>query len=72
MKTDTHRQIDKLLFEKFKRLSGEERVEMATSMFDTAREIVMSSLKDKNPGISEAEINAELLARFYGVKSHSI
>lgn len=66
MRSDTHPEIDKLLVEKFKQLSGEERVEMATSMFDTAREIVLASIKNKNPNISESEIKKELLLRFYG------
>ncbi len=66
MKSDTHPEIDKLLVERFKQLSGEERVEMATSMFDTARLIVISSIKDKNPDISDLEMDRELLFRFYG------
>lgn len=66
MKTDTHPEIEKMLMERYKLLSGEERVKMATSMFDCAREIVISSIRNKNPHISEDELNKELVLRFYG------
>jgi hypothetical protein len=67
MKTE-HPEAAALLKEKFKLLSAEERVEMATTMFDLAKSIIIDSLRNKNPLISESEIESELLFRFYGIK----
>lgn len=65
---DTHPKIEKIIREKMSRLSGEERLEMATSMFDCARELVIQSLKNQNPYISEEEVKKEILWRFYEIR----
>ena len=46
--------------------SGEERLRMACSMFDAARAIVKSSIREKFPDISAEEIKEKIFLRFYG------
>ena len=43
-----------------------ERVSMGSSMFDTAREIVLSAIQREQPGCSAAQVRRELFLRFYG------
>jgi hypothetical protein len=44
------------------RLSGEERMKMAADSFESARAIVLASLKE---GMNEQETRRQLLIRFY-------
>ena len=64
---DTHPEIAvrfrKLMMSK----SGQERLLMGCSMYDTAKEIVRSSIYNNHPGISEAEMRREIFLRFYGL-----
>ena len=46
--------------------SGEERLRMSCSMFDTAKQIVRSSILAGHPGITHAEMKREIFLRFYG------
>ncbi len=46
--------------------TGQERLLMGCSMYDTAKEIVRSSIYNSRPGITEAEIKREIFLRFYG------
>ena len=43
--------------------TGEERLIIASQMFDSARTLVMASLP---PGLDEVELRARLCERFYG------
>ena len=52
-----------MLQERYMKMTGEERVMIATSMYDTAREIVLSSLP---PNLTEKEKRVQLFLRFYG------
>ena len=65
---DTHPKITRIIHERMSTLPSEARLEMATSMFDCAQEIVIQSLKNQNPNISNEEIKKELLWRFYQFK----
>ncbi len=49
----------------FKKSPGE-RVAMAFSLFDFAKEIVISSIKEGRPDISKSDLRAEIFLRFYG------
>jgi hypothetical protein len=60
---DTPKNVDDFYSSLFNSLSGEERMMMAAESFESAKEIVLSSLK---PGLSESEKRMELLRRFYG------
>lgn len=44
----------------------EERLQMGCSMFDTAKEIVRSSILERHPHISVQELKKEIFLRFYG------
>jgi hypothetical protein len=46
--------------------SGEERLLMGCSMYDSARQIVRSSINNSRPGITENEMKKEIFLRFYG------
>lgn len=47
-------------------LSGEERLKMGCSMFDTAKEIVKSSITQKDPQVSLQDMKGRVFLRFYG------
>ena len=46
--------------------SGEDRLKMGCSMFETAKEIVKSSILEQNPGISLSDLKKAVFVRFYG------
>ncbi len=46
--------------------TGQERLLMGCSMYDTAKEIVRSSIYNGRPGITEADMRREVFLRFYG------
>lgn len=60
---DTTAAIEARLRERFAALTGSQRALMALQMFETAQQIVLSSLP---PGLSEQERKRELCRRFYG------
>ena len=45
--------------------TGQERLLMGCSMYDTAKEIVRSSISNGRPGITEADMRREVFLRFY-------
>ncbi len=63
---DTHPDIAIRYREMMMRKSGEQRLRMGCSMFDTAKEIVRSSILADQPNISDAEMKREIFLRFYG------
>jgi hypothetical protein len=44
----------------------EERLRMGFSMYDTAKEIVKSAIRQKFPGITPEDLKKEIFLRFYG------
>ena len=46
--------------------SGQERMKMGFSMFNTARKQVVASIKMKNPDAGDNKIRKEIFLRFYG------
>ena len=60
---DTSPEIAEMMRERLMALSGSERMEMASRMFDAAREMVLASFP---PGLSETEIKIRLCERLYG------
>ena len=60
---DTSREIEALLKARYETMSGSERALLALQMFETAQQIVLSSL---SPALSERERRRELCRRFYG------
>lgn len=63
---DTHPDIS-VRFQNLMMLkSGEQRLLMGCSMYDTAKQIVRSSIYDKYPQISAGQMKKEIFIRFYG------
>ena len=60
---DTSPEIEAFLTERFAAISGSDRALMALQMFETAQQIVLSSL---DPALSELQRRRELCRRFYG------
>lgn len=60
---DTDPQIAALVRQRLLERSGVERLMMASSMFETAKAIVLASLP---AGLTEIEIKGRLVERFYG------
>ena len=59
---DTTASVEQRVKESMMRLSGEERLKMGASMFDSAKELVIASLP---PGTS-SEVRKAIFMRFYG------
>jgi hypothetical protein len=60
---DTTTEAEKIQSELFDKMTGEERMKIASDMFDTARTLVLASL-DKN--LNDTEKRKALFLRFYG------
>ena len=60
---DTSPEIEAFLKARYAAMSGSERALMALQMFETAQQVVLSSL---DPGLDEIERRRELCRRFYG------
>jgi len=63
---DTHPEIAVRYRELMMRKTGQERLLMGCSMYDTAKQIVLSAVRNRQPGITDAEIKREIFLRFYG------
>lgn len=62
---DTHPEIEKKFQEMLMKKSPQERLRMGCEMFDAAKQIVVSSLRQENPNISPAELRQKVFLRFY-------
>jgi hypothetical protein len=60
---DTTTKAEKIQSELFDKMTGDERMKIASDMFDTARTLVLASL-DKN--LNDKEKRKALFLRFYG------
>ena len=60
---DTSPEIEKMLREKYMSLSGFERVQIGSSMFESAKKIVEYSLPKE---LSQLEKKIQMFLRFYG------
>lgn len=65
---DTTPEIESIYRNMLMKKSGQERLMMGCSMFDTARKQALAGIAAKMPGLSEAEIRKELFLRFYGME----
>jgi len=63
---DTHESIQKRFFQMMMSKSPVDRLRMGCSMFDSAKQIVRSSILERNPDGSPLEIRKEMFLRFYG------
>lgn len=60
---DTSSEIECIITDRMKRLSGEERLRIGASMFDTAKRLVIASFAR---GEAAANTRVRLFLRFYG------
>lgn len=63
---DTPQSVMNLFATMMMKKSAEERLRMGCSMFEAAKQIVLTSVRDRHPGIGPAEMKRELFLRFYG------
>ena len=63
---DTHPEIAVRYRDLMMSKTGQERLVMGCSMYDTAKQIVLSAVRNRRPGITDAEIKREIFLRFYG------
>lgn len=63
---DTHPEVAVRFRELMMGKTGQERLLMGCSMYDTAKEIVRSSIYNGRPGITVTEMRREVFLRFYG------
>jgi hypothetical protein len=63
---DTHPDVAIRFRELMMSKTGQERLLMGCSMYDTAKQIVRSAIYNSRPGITDAEIKREIFLRFYG------
>jgi len=61
--TDTSLEFEQLVAARYAGMRPDERVRIATGMFDTARELVIASFPS---GLSQMELRRRLCRRFYG------
>ena len=60
---DTSPEVESMINERYRRMTPDERVTIAASMYETARAIVLSSLP---PNLSRQERRLAMAKRFYG------
>ena len=63
---DTSPEFESRFNEMMMKKSGQERLKMGFSMFDTARRQVIASVKMNKPDADIKEIRKEIFIRFYG------
>ena len=66
MKSDTPPQVMRFWQGLMRTRSGEERLEMAPSMYASSRQLVLASLRNQNPEATEDELRKGLFLRLYG------
>jgi len=62
---DTHPEMEVRFRNLMMSKTGQQRLLMGCSMYDTAKEIVRSSIYNDHPGITEADMRREIFLRFY-------
>lgn len=64
--SDTHPDIAIRYRDLMMSKTGQQRLLMGFSMYDTARQIVRSAIHNNRPGITDEEMKKEIFLRFYG------
>jgi hypothetical protein len=63
---DTHPELAVRFRDLMMSKTGQERLVMGCSMYDTTKEIVRSAIYSRRPGITDTELKKEIFLRFYG------
>lgn len=66
---DTTPEVERYLRERYRALSGAERMAMGASLFETARTLALASFP---PGLPEQEVRRRLCRRFYGTLAERV
>jgi len=66
--TDTPPDVQARFDELMRRRSGSDRVRMMSEMFDFAKALVLSNLRESHAGASDAELRVLLFDRLYGAE----
>jgi hypothetical protein len=64
--TDTPADVQDHFDELMRQRSGSDRVRMMSEMFDFAKALVLSNLRETHPGACDAELRVLLFDRLYG------
>ena len=64
--TDTPADVQARFDELMRQRSGSDRVRMMSEMFDFAKALVLSNLRETHPGATNAELRVLLFDRLYG------
>ncbi len=63
---DTTPEIESRFMDMMMSKSGEERLKMGFSMFETARRQAIASIRGERPDIDDKELRRQVFLRFYG------
>ena len=63
---DTSQKVKNIYHDILMAKTPEERFKMGASMFDAAKQIVRSSILNKDQNISDQELRKKIFLRFYG------
>jgi hypothetical protein len=63
---DTSPEIERMFNDGIMRKTPEERLNITSDMFETAKKLVMSSIRQTHPNIDPVELRIQTFMRFYG------
>jgi len=63
---DTSPEIKEKMIEMIQAKTPEERAKMGSSMYDTARALIVRAILEENPDISLAGLRQQIFLKFYG------
>jgi hypothetical protein len=64
--SDTHPDVAVRYRDLMMSKTGQQRLLMGCSMYDTAKQIVRSAIYNSRPGITDKDLKKEIFLRFYG------
>lgn len=63
---DTTSEMESKFLDMMMSKSGEDRLRMGFSMFETARRQIITAIREERPDIDERELRKRVFLRFYG------
>jgi len=61
--TADHPAVLRLQIERYRKMSNEERLETGLRMWEFARDLIVASIRNESPGLSDAELNQKVTKR---------
>ena len=65
METTDHPSVTRLQIERYRQMTGEQRLEIGLGMWEFAREFIACSIRNDRPNVGESELG-ELIAQRMG------